>query len=136
VSNVVLDASALLTLLNAEPGADVIEAAMAADGAVMSVVNWAEVLSKAVETGVTPEAVRERLERAGILGTLLRIEPVTEEDAATIARLRPLTRPAGLGLGDRACLALAKRLGAPAVTVDRVWASIAGAVGVEVRIAR
>ena len=136
MSNVVLDASALLAFLNAEPGADVIEAAMASDGAVISVVNWAEVLSKAVETGVSPEAMRERLERAGVLGAALRIEPVTEEDAATIARLRPLTRAAGLGLGDRACLALARRLGAPAVTVDRVWATISGAVGVDVRVAR
>jgi PIN domain nuclease of toxin-antitoxin system len=75
VSSVVLDASALLALLNAEPGADAVEAAMAADGAVMSIVNWAEVLSKAAETGVAPEAVRERLERAGVLGAALRIEP-------------------------------------------------------------
>jgi len=136
VSRVVLDASALLALLNAESGADLIEAALASDGGIISVVNWAEVLSKAVETGVPPETVRERLERAGVLGTALRIEPVTEEDAATIARLRPITRAAGLGLGDRACLALAKRLGAPAVTVDRAWASISGAAGVEVRLAR
>jgi ribonuclease VapC len=136
VSSVVLDASALLALLNAEPGADGVETAMAANGAVMSIVNWAEVLSKAAETGVAPEAVRERLERAGVLGALLRIEPVTEEDAATIARLRPLTRAAGLGLGDRACLALAKRLGVPTVTMDRAWSSIADAVGVDVRAVR
>jgi ribonuclease VapC len=96
----------------------VVEGAMASDGAVISVVNWAEVLSKSIENGVPPETVREGLERAGVLGAVLRIEPVTEEDAATIARLRPLTRSAGLGRGDRACLALAKRLGAPAVTVD------------------
>jgi ribonuclease VapC len=95
VSSVVLDASALLALLNGEPGADVVEGAMASDGAVISVVNWAEVLSKSVENGVPPEAVREGLERAGVLGAVLRIEPVTEEDAATIARLRPLTRSRG-----------------------------------------
>ncbi len=136
MSSVVLDASALLAFLNAEPGAAVIEAAIASDGAVISVVNWAEVLSKVVEAGAAPEAVRERLERAGVLGAAFRIEPLTEEDAATIARLRPLTRAAGLGLGDRACLALAKRLGAPAVTVDRVWASVSAAVGVDVRVAR
>jgi ribonuclease VapC len=136
VSSIVLDASALLALLNGEPGADVVEAAMTLYGALISIVNWAEVLSKAVEAGVQPEAVREKLERAGVLAAVLRIEPVTEEDAATIARLRPLTRSAGLGLGDRACLALAKRLGAPAITVDRVWASIAAAVGVDVRVAR
>ncbi len=45
---------------------------MAVDGAAMSIVNWAEVLSKATETGVPPEVVREKLERAGVLGAALR----------------------------------------------------------------
>jgi hypothetical protein len=58
VSSVVLDASASLALLNGEPGADVVEGAMASDGAVISVVNWAEVLSKSVENGVPPESAK------------------------------------------------------------------------------
>jgi len=41
-----------------------------------------------------------------------------------IARLRRLTRTRGLSICDRACLALAKRLGLPVVTADREWVSL------------
>jgi PIN domain nuclease of toxin-antitoxin system len=34
------------------------------------------------------------------------------------------TRKLGLSLGDRACLALAKRLRVPAYTADRAWAAV------------
>ena len=40
------------------------------------------------------------------------------------------TRSAGLSLADRACLALASRLGVPAVTADRAWTTLD--VGVEI----
>jgi bifunctional DNA-binding transcriptional regulator/antitoxin component of YhaV-PrlF toxin-antitoxin module len=65
-----------------------------------------------------------------------RTRRVREEDAATIARLRPLTKAAGLGLGDRACLALAKRLGVPALTAERSWPGLANSLGVQVRSTR
>jgi ribonuclease VapC len=48
----------------------------------------------------------------------------------------PKTRSAGLSLGDRACLALAVRLGTKALTADRSWSRIARAVGVEVELIR
>ena len=51
-----------------------------------------------------------------------------------IARLRVLTRSAGLSLGDRACLALAQRLGLEAVTAERAWAGLE--LGVTVRVIR
>lgn len=56
----VLDASALLAFLGDEPGADVVERALE-QGAVMSAVNWAEVLSKAAEVGEDPDALATRL---------------------------------------------------------------------------
>ena len=138
MSSVVLDASALLALLNNEPGAEYVERAIAEGGGVVSMVNWAEVLTKAVEAGKSPEAVCEHFARSALVGVRFGIEALTEEDAEAIARLRPLTRVAGLGLGlgDRAWLALAKRLGAPCVTTDRAWEALARATGVEVRIAR
>jgi PIN domain nuclease of toxin-antitoxin system len=136
VSRVVLDASAVLVLLNNEPGAEYVERVVVESGAVVSVVNWAEVLTKGVEAGQSPEIVREYFARSAVVGVRFQIEPLTEEDADTIARLRPATRAAGLGLGDRACLALAKRLAAPVVTVDRAWATVSAPVGVEVRLAR
>ena len=60
--------------------------------------------------------------------------PVTDEDARTIARLRPLTRSGGLSLGDRACLALALRVGYGVFTADRQWANLA--LGIEIRLMR
>lgn len=45
--------------------------------------------------------------------------------AIDVARPRPLTRDAGLSLGDRACLALARRLDAPVLTADTAWQGVA-----------
>jgi PIN domain nuclease of toxin-antitoxin system len=49
----VLDASALMAVLHAEDGASVVVGAIG-EGAAVSVVNWAEVLSKLAEAGKDP----------------------------------------------------------------------------------
>ncbi|MFA5732696.1 MAG: type II toxin-antitoxin system VapC family toxin [Acidithiobacillus sp.] len=121
----VLDASALLAYLNDEPGADVVEKALAA-GSAIGTVNWAEILSKAMETGIAPETLAAELEKRGILGNTLDVLALTIEDSMEVARLRPLTRSFGLSLGDRACLALGKRLRIPILTADRIWAEVPG----------
>lgn len=100
----------------------------------MSAVNWAEVLSKEADAGEDPDAIPAQLEREGLLADALRIVPLTAADGPAIARLRPATREHGLGLGDRACLALAERLGLPALTMDRTWAKLD--LGVTVELAR
>lgn len=114
-----------------ETGADVVHAALEAECAI-SVVNVAEVLSKLTSDGDEPggtfeliEAFRERL-------ALFALE---REDLIEIARLRPLTRAAGLSLADRACLALAHRLGIPALSADRQWAEL-DLPGIEVELIR
>jgi PIN domain nuclease of toxin-antitoxin system len=122
-----LDASAVLAHLNDEDGASAAGEAMAA-GAAISVANWAEVLSKAAEVGEDPGQLAEELR------DLLQVEPISDADCIEIARLRPLTRARGLSLADRACLALAKRLGLPVVTADRDWAEVD--LGVTVRLIR
>ncbi len=95
----------------------------------MSGVNWAEVLQRRVARGIPIEGLRADLEALG-----LTIVPFTAEDAEASAKLWPNTRSLGLSLGDRACLALALRLGLPALTADRVWAGLQ--VGVEVQVVR
>ena len=50
--------------------------------------------------------------------------------------LRPITLERGLSLGDRYCLALARREGVPALTAERRWPEIAMAAGVEVELIR
>ncbi len=129
----VLDASAALAYLRDEEGAGRVTEALG-DGAVMSAANWAEVLSKVADLGGDPEALEARLVTEGLIGSALEIVPLEPRDAAMIARLRPVTRAAGLSLGDRACLALAVRLGLPALTADRAWAGLE--LGTEVEAIR
>ena len=126
----VLDASALLAHLRDEPGADVVAEAIAS-GAVISTVNLAEVFSRVADRGGDPAKLAAELTQRGLLDGAISVEPFTAADAIDARRLRPLTRDAGLSLGDRACLALARRLDAPALTADTDWQGVAH--GVELR---
>jgi PIN domain nuclease of toxin-antitoxin system len=110
----VLDASALLALINAEPGAQRVEAVL--PDAVMSAVNLSEVVAKLGDIGITE---REAWEEAADL--VPRIVAFDTDLARRAARLRPKTRALGLSLGDRACLALAELLTTPVLTADRTW---------------
>ena len=126
---VVLDASAVLALLFEEPGAEMVRAQLRTG--VIGAANLAEVLAKLSDHGLPAvEAVRA----VAILG--LEVAPMTEAQAQRSAELRPLTRGAGLSLGDRACLALATELGASAVTADRGWSAVAGPAGVSIQVIR
>ena len=120
---VVLDASAVVALAHGEPGADAVEPLV--DGSCISAVNWSEVARVCVAVDRDPEALRALLVDAGC-----RTVDFTVDDATAAARLWRATRDAGLSLADRACLALAARLGVPAVTADRAWSELD--VGVEV----
>jgi ribonuclease VapC len=92
-----------------------------ADGAAISTVNLAEVFSRSADRGVDPAKLAAKLVEGGLLDGAITVEPFTVADAIDTARLRPATRDAGLSLGDRACLALARRLDAPALTADTAW---------------
>lgn len=121
-----------MALLHEEAGADAVAAAISA-GAVISLVNLAEVLSKLADAGEDPDRVRSRLRDADPHSSAraLSVESLTEDDCVEVARLRPVTRGLGLSLADRACLALAARLALPVLTADRSWAD--AEVEVEVR---
>ena len=101
--------------LNEEDGAEAVREAMKA-GAAISIANWAEVLSNTAVAGDDPSRLADDLRDAVI------VEQITEADCIEIAKLRPVTKPQGLSLADRACLVLAARLGVPALTTDRSWA--------------
>jgi PIN domain nuclease of toxin-antitoxin system len=123
----ILDASALIALLHDEPGSDAVVDAIAAIAAI-SVVNWAEALSKVAADGDDPARVAQSVQTSE---SPLLLEPLTEADCVEIARLRPLTKAHGLSLADRACLALAKRLSIPVLTADRSWADLELGANVE-----
>lgn len=122
----VLDASALLAYLLDEAGADEVERALATQ-AVIGAVNLAEVLSKLADAGEDPDAAMDAI-------TVLPFDvvPFDEDLAVESARLRPLTSSAGPSLGDRACLALGRRLGRPVLTADSAWVGLIPGVDVTV----
>jgi ribonuclease VapC len=113
----VADASAILAALKQERFDKIDPHRLV--GATISAVNLCEVLSKLHDDGLDAsqaDAVVSAME--------LRIIPFDERQAHIAARLRNVTRPRGLSLGDRACLALGDRLGYPVITADRAWASL------------
>ena len=123
----VLDASALIALLWDEPGAEAVEPLLGR--AVVSAVNWAEVLQRYRAHGVDTTSKRDSVEALGI-----EIADFTAADGEAAAELWTPTRKAGLSLADRGCLALARRLGLAAHTADRDWRKVD--VGVEVVLIR
>jgi len=121
----VLDASALLALLRREPGAERVQAVL--PQSVMSSVSLTEVVSKLVARGAPEAEVR------AILGAIQPPVLAYEEDLAIDAGvMHASTRSRGLSLGDRACLALARRLAATALTTDRAWREVDVGAAVEV----
>src|SRR5262249_1515785 len=128
MSSCVLDASALLAVINSETGADVVIAGMAA-GAAMSTVNLSEGAVKIIESGFSD------IDMLAVLQTFtIDFVPFDEGLAYQAARLRAATRASGLSLGDRACLALAQQLGVPVYTADRAWHTLS--VGATVQVIR
>ena len=87
--------------------------------AVISSVNWAEVVQKSIAAGVNVDGLREDLEALG-----LRILPFTAEEAEIAAQLWQQTRSVGLSLGDRACLSVAIRLETVVLTADQIWTTL------------
>ncbi len=128
-TRLVLDASALLAYLGDEQGADIVADAIAG-GATISTVNLAEALSTLATRGEHPLSVVSDLTDRGLLDGAITVEPFTTADATEAARLRPLTRSAGLSLADRACLAVARRLAAAVLTADQAW----GGLGLDVDV--
>jgi ribonuclease VapC len=113
----VLDASALLCLLNQEPGAAAVGAVMA--GAKISAVNLIEVISKLIDKGLDGGTIVSDLSELDIV-----VMDLDRRQAERAALLRLETRGQGLSLGDRACLALAYETGSIALTGDRAWATL------------
>jgi ribonuclease VapC len=117
MSKYVLDASAVLALLNQEPGKDKVQATL--DEAVISSVNASEVLTKLVDADMSIDEAKEVFDLLSI--------PVIDFDkslAEEAASLRAATRKKGLSLGDRCCLALGLHLGLEIITAEREWAKL------------
>jgi PIN domain nuclease of toxin-antitoxin system len=124
---IALDASALLAFLFREAGHERVGAEI--ETACLSAVNLSEVIGRFVRDGHDARTVLHRL-----TSTSIEFVPFAAADAALAASLVPVTRPLGLSLGDRACLALALARRIPAVTADRTWARLK--IGIDIQVVR
>ena len=129
MTSVVLDASALLALLLDEPGGEKVKAVL--DGALLGAVNLAEIVSHYAKLGAARSDIEALLQPLPV-----RVVPIDTGLSYEAGMLRPLTLKGGLSLGDRYCLALAKREGTPALTAERRWPDIAAAADVTVELIR
>ncbi|WP_412049602.1 type II toxin-antitoxin system VapC family toxin [Hoeflea sp. Naph1] len=113
----VVDSSVVLAVLRNEEGSE--RAVLALADGYLSSVNAAEVVTRLIDLGYEPDRAVSTLSR-----TRLSVVPFDEELALLAGRLRTVTCHRGLSLGDRACLALAIREKATALTADRNWAEL------------
>jgi PIN domain nuclease of toxin-antitoxin system len=127
MGSVVLDTSAVIALIKNEDGVEA--ARTAVRGALVSIVNHAEILSRLVRGGMSLDAARMACRRAAYVAA-----PFTKEEAEECARLVRWTHHLGLSLADRACLALAKLGGHEVLTADRAWTKLQ--IGVAIRAIR
>lgn len=123
--SVILDASALLAVLKDEPGSEVVVPEMGR--ALISSVNWMEVIQKMIPHGIAHGELRQSLPDLNVAAFL-------EPHAAVAAEMHGPTRHLGTSLADRACLALALFRDAPVLSADRQLAKTD--VGVEIRLIR
>jgi PIN domain nuclease of toxin-antitoxin system len=127
MAEAVLDASAILALLRHEPGAEQVAALIR--GALVSVVNEAEVVGRLISGGQPPQQALD------IVGSLP--YELVELDRALARQAGAwwgVTKPYGLSLADRCCLALAERERLPVLTSDAKWTELP--INVEVRLFR
>lgn len=117
INPVVLDASALLALLNQEMGYEQVEKYLPT--ALMSAVNISEVVATYSKIGVSNHDIDI------LIHSLIKeIIPFDTAQAFIAGFLRKKTRPQGLSFGDRACLALAELKNLSVVTADKIWAKL------------
>jgi len=114
---VVLDASALLALIQNEKGADVVKPLL--KRAVMSTINVTEVLAALQRVEIQPKDAI-----LSISDVIQELIPFDVEQAQCVAELQPYVRHKGLSLGDRACIALGLKLQAPIYTADKIWGEL------------
>ena len=123
----VMDSSALLAVSKGEMGAEAVMEILQSQDCVISSVNMAEVATRLLDMGLPAQELARGCDQFGI-----DVIDFNLSQALACAALRPLTKSAGLSLGDRACLALAQLMKGCAVTADHAWQDVKNAVDVEI----
>ncbi len=118
----VLDASALLSIVLDEPGEARVHEIL--DRSQIHAINLAEVVARLVRSGMPAERAA-----AALRELYLEVdEEFGERQAEYCGALLGTRRDLGLSLGDAVCLTVAVWSGAVAVTADRRWKELDGAV--------
>ena len=123
----VLDSSAILAVIFNEPGAETVIDLL--QGGLLSTVNLAEVHSRLLLGGSSSQLAWSRLLSLGCEVCFF-----GDAQARLTGELIASTRPYGLSLGDRACLALAIQHQGTAYTTDRSWKRLN--LGIEIEVIR
>lgn len=129
MSAIVIDASAILAAILGEAGGDAVFEML--EEAMVSTVNVAEVYTYAAINELPTDAIDAFFADTGI-----EIASFDQSQAVTAGHLASITRKAGLSLGDRSCLALAKLHDAEVLTADRPWEQVADAAGLTITLLR
>ena len=131
ITQIVLDASSVIALINREKGCEIVEKYL--DEAIISTVNFAEVIAV-----VNRELFKTEADRAEglklITDTLPQIIDFDVNQAIMSASFDAITIKYGLSLGDRACLALAKYKNIPVLTADKAWSKLN--LGIKIKLIR
>ena len=125
MSKYVLDASALLALLNDEPAAQRVNDIL--PDSVIGAVNLCETVGKLTSAGMNPDDARASVELLN-----LDVVPFDSELAFKAGALVAETKKLGLSLGDRACLSLGMMRNHTVVTADHLWSRLTIDVAIEV----
>lgn len=116
-SKYVLDASALLALINEEKGHQSIYNYL--PFSCMSTVNLSEVAAVLNKIDIPQKEI------IALLNPLIpNIVAFDESQAYKTAELRSLTKKYGLSLGDRACISLGKLYNLTIITSDKAWSNL------------
>jgi PIN domain nuclease of toxin-antitoxin system len=114
---VIADSSAIIAYLKFEPGTNRVSKHLSRIR--LSTVNLAETVAVLCRQGITRDWIETRLLR--VFSDHL---PFDSEQAYLCGALEPITRPKGLSLGDRACLAAGIFLSCPVLTAESRWTEI------------
>lgn len=115
MSRIVLDASAVLAVIQREPGHEKLTMSLL-QGSLCSSVNLAEVQGKLVSRGWSSDEAW-----ADATSVMDEVATFDSQQAQTAGDLIAQTRALGLSLGDRACLALGLARNAPVYTTEKAW---------------
>lgn len=127
MTELILDASSILALLNSEKGAEIVQQAL--PDAKISTVNLAEVVTRLTLIGMSFTEIEQVMNLLGLESVVF-----DEEQALQAGIMATMTQEFGLSLGDRACLALGVLTNTPVLTADRAWQNVS--LPVEIKLIR